>query len=434
MKGSLTATADGFTFQLQNKLGSGYAKRMLPLTLDGEPLDMAASTFEIDGQETVFDAVCGDRAVHTRDEQDDDHLLPRLGLSRRAPHKVGMGFEVAGLGELGFDFTDETRRDGLAAQVERAAFHRGHRRIGVHRHAPRTAPPGKAGHRARYGCGRASRETIQHERYTHFQQDMTTPLDEAFAGAEAVVHLAFVLRQLRDRAEGRRTNIGGSESVLRACASAGVGRIVFMSSATVYGPRPDNPHELTEDAPLHPLAGFAYAEDKAACEALFRAFAEQRPEACVSILRGCVVMGPNAANFITAALDKPLLIGVCGDDPAMQFVHEDDLAEVLVRFATEPHPGVYNVAGPRSVRWSKVVSLAGKRLIRLPAPARLWADGTRVARSRAERRSGGRAGLHPVAVDGEHGEAHGRDRLRVQAHLTGGTGRLPHVGARGENA
>ena len=154
--------------------------------------------------------------------------------------------------------------------------------------------------------------------------------------------------------------------MLRACASAAVGRVVLMSSATVYGPRPDNPYELTEDAPLHPPAGFAYAEDKAACEALFRTFAEQRPEACVSILRGCVVMGPNAANFITAALDKPLLIGVCGDDPAMQFVHEDDLAEVLVRFATEPHPGVYNVAGPRSVRWSKVASLAGKRLIRLP--------------------------------------------------------------------
>ena len=212
------------------------------------------------------------------------------------------------------------------------------------------------------------RARIQHERYAHFRQDTTSPLDEAFAGAEAVVHLAFVLRQLRNRAEGRRTNIGGAESVLRTCASAGVGRVVLMSSATVYGPRPDNPPALTEDAPAHPPAGFAYAEDKAACEALFRTFAEERPEACVSILRGCVVMGPNAANFITAALDKPVLIGVRGADPEMQFVHEDDLAELLLRFATEPHPGVYNVAGPGSVRWGEVASLAGKRLIRLPAP------------------------------------------------------------------
>ena len=209
---------------------------------------------------------------------------------------------------------------------------------------------------------------IQHERYTHFRQDMTAPLDEAFAGAEAVVHLGFVLRQLRNRDKGRRINVGGAESVLRACASAGVGRVVLMSSATVYGPRPDNPPELTEDAPLHPPDGFAYAEDKAACEALFQAYADAHPEACVSILRGCVVMGPNAANFITSALDKPLLIGVCGDDPAMQFVHEDDLAEVLLQFTTEPHPGIYNVAGPGNLRWGGAVSLAGKRLVRLPAP------------------------------------------------------------------
>ncbi|MDE2838892.1 MAG: NAD-dependent epimerase/dehydratase family protein [Chloroflexota bacterium] len=210
--------------------------------------------------------------------------------------------------------------------------------------------------------------TIRHERYTHVLQDMTAPLDDAFAGAEAVVHLAFVLRQLRDRVEGRRINVGGAESGLRACASAGVGRVVLMSSATVYGPRADNPPALTEEAPLRPPPGFAYAEDKAACEALFQAFAEQHPETCVSILRGCVVMGPNASNFITAALDKPLLIGVRGDDPEMQFVHEDDLAEVLLRFVTEPHPGVYNVAGSGSVRWSEAVSLAGKRLVRLPAP------------------------------------------------------------------
>ena len=210
--------------------------------------------------------------------------------------------------------------------------------------------------------------TIEHERYTHIQQDVTEPLDDALAGVEAVVHLAFVLQQLRNRAEGKRINVGGAESVLRACANAGVGRVVLMSSATVYGPRRDNPVALTEDAPVRPPRGFAYAEDKAACEALFQAFAGEHPEACVSILRGCIVMGPNAANFITAALDRPLLIGVRGEDPRMQFIHEDDLAEVLVKFATEPHPGVFNVGGAGSVRWSEAVSLARKRMIRLPGP------------------------------------------------------------------
>ena len=114
LKGSLTATADGFTFQLQNKLGSGYAKRMLPLTLDGEPLDLAAATFEIDGAETSFDAV-SESVPFTLAMNKTTTITYRGGAVAPGPHKVGMAFEVAGLGELGFDFTDE------AAATERGA-------------------------------------------------------------------------------------------------------------------------------------------------------------------------------------------------------------------------------------------------------------------------------------------------------------------------
>ncbi len=208
------------------------------------------------------------------------------------------------------------------------------------------------------------------ERYVHAQLDIREPLGGALAdaGVEAVAHLAFAMRQPRRREEGRSVNVGGAASVLSACASANVRRLVLLSSATVYGARPDNPEALTEDAPLRPRRGFAYAEDKEQCEALFRGFGEQRHSCDVSVLRGCVAMGPNADNFITNALDKPALIGVRGADPTMQFVHEDDLAELLARFILEPRPGVYNVAGPGSLRWSELVAMAGKCLFALPAP------------------------------------------------------------------
>ncbi len=106
VKGSFTATADGFTFQLENRLGSGYAKRMLPLTLDGEPLDLAASSFEIDGEETTFDAV-SESVPFTLAMNKTTIIAYRGGAVTPGSHKVGLGFEVAGLGELGFDFTDE---------------------------------------------------------------------------------------------------------------------------------------------------------------------------------------------------------------------------------------------------------------------------------------------------------------------------------------
>ena len=209
---------------------------------------------------------------------------------------------------------------------------------------------------------------VRDERCEHFQQDVRAPLDEAFAGVDAVAHLAFLMRQPRDRAEGRSVNVGGAENAARACAGAGVRRAVLMSSATVYGAWPDNPPLLTENAPLRPPPGFAYAEDKAEAEAAFRALGEARPDVCVSILRGCVVMGPNADNFITAALNKPALIAVRGADPPMQFVHEDDLVELLGRFLMEDHPGAYNVAAPGSVRWREAAALAEKRIIPMPAP------------------------------------------------------------------
>ena len=211
---------------------------------------------------------------------------------------------------------------------------------------------------------------LRETRYTHVRQDVRAPLDGLFrqARVEAVVHLAFVLRPPRDRAAAVRTNVGGATNVLRASEAAAAGRVVLLSSATVYGPRADGAGMLDEEAAVLPPRGFAYAEDKAACEAQFLRFRDRHPGTDVSILRACVVMGPTAHNFITAALDRPVLLGIRGADPQMQFVHEDDLAAVLARCTTESHPGVYNAAGPGSLRWSEVVSMAGKRRLSLPAP------------------------------------------------------------------
>ena len=39
----------------------------------------------------------------------------RGGAIAPGVHEVGMSFEVAGLGELGFSFTDEARADGAAS-------------------------------------------------------------------------------------------------------------------------------------------------------------------------------------------------------------------------------------------------------------------------------------------------------------------------------
>jgi len=110
VKGSLAATEGGFEFQIRNRLGSGYARRLLPLTLDGVELDMAQTTFEVDGTRVAFDAVSNDvpftlamNKTTTIVYSGGAEAVLAMGAGT---YKIGMRFEVAGLGELGFDFTD----------------------------------------------------------------------------------------------------------------------------------------------------------------------------------------------------------------------------------------------------------------------------------------------------------------------------------------
>ena len=105
VKGSLRATPDGFEFQLRNRLGSGYAHRLMPLTLDGAELAMGATTFAVDGKSMTFDAVSRDRPFTLGMNKTTTIAYAGRALAH-GPHTIGMRFVVAGLGELGFDFSD----------------------------------------------------------------------------------------------------------------------------------------------------------------------------------------------------------------------------------------------------------------------------------------------------------------------------------------
>jgi UDP-glucose 4-epimerase len=62
----------------------------------------------------------------------------------------------------------------------------------------------------------------------------------------------------------------------------------------------------------------------------------------------------------------PVMIGVAGFDPRMQFVHEYDLIQVIETFLNQKKGGIFNVAGEGDLRYSEVAKLARKKLLRLP--------------------------------------------------------------------
>ena len=201
--------------------------------------------------------------------------------------------------------------------------------------------------------------------------DVTQPLDDTFRDhrVNTVVHLAFILKPGHKRREAdrvREANLRSVHSALRACHAAKASNFIYLSSHTIYGAHVDNPVPITEQAPLRPSRSFQYSRDKALCEGVVREFARENPQVDVTILRSCVVMGPGADNFVTRAFFKPVLLGVMGYDPPLQFVHEDDLAKILHLLIMEPCPGTFNVAGEGVIRYSRVAGLARSKLIFLP--------------------------------------------------------------------
>ena len=110
VKETLKNVADGFEFELRNQLGSGYAFRVYPLTVDGVEVAVEHCSFDLDGESIGFAEVSTERTLTLAMNKS---LLVRASGTRleAGPRKIGLGFDVPGLGTLSFDFTD-TVADG----------------------------------------------------------------------------------------------------------------------------------------------------------------------------------------------------------------------------------------------------------------------------------------------------------------------------------
>jgi UDP-glucose 4-epimerase len=210
---------------------------------------------------------------------------------------------------------------------------------------------------------------IKSDKLLFYARDVSKPFADVLRenGVDTFVHLAFVLRPTRKKEAARQTDIAGMANLVKACQEVGVRHILYLSSHTIYGAHKDNPIPLTEDAPPRPLPGFQYSRDKGEAERLLHDFAAAEPRVTVTILRICPVIGPSAVGTAPTIMFQPsVLVGVAGYDPLFQFVHEDDLIELIGLFLAQSKGGIYNVAGDGTLKYSEVAQLMGKKLIKLP--------------------------------------------------------------------
>ena len=151
-------------------------------------------------------------------------------------------------------------------------------------------------------------------------------VDRAVAGAEVVVHCAWATNPAKERHSDREVNIGGTRNVLDAMARSGTRRIVFASSAHVYGAGRDR----TEDAPLQPRS--VLGRDKAHAEDLIASSGAE----WVTI-RSAAIVGRGIDNWVRRALASAFFPGSASR--VLQVVHSDDAHRVLVRATLDPDIG-----------------------------------------------------------------------------------------------
>jgi UDP-glucose 4-epimerase len=203
-----------------------------------------------------------------------------------------------------------------------------------------------------------------------------------FEGADVLVHLAGVHDAIPDEDLMARVNVGGTRRALEAAASAGVSKVVLVSSATVYGAWPNNPIPLNEDAPLRPNPGFPLGVHKAELERLLAEWSLGRPGVTTTVLRPAFVLGAQADHAIARLIRARVPLAVGGSTAPVQFLHEDDATEAIALAVERDLPGVYNVAADGWLSRDELRALVGRKVQPAIGPElmeralkRLWTAG-----------------------------------------------------------
>src|SRR3954452_16054325 len=206
-------------------------------------------------------------------------------------------------------------------------------------------------------------------------EDDLAPLME---GADAVVHLAWLIQPSRDERITHAVNVEGSARVFQAAADAGVGTIVYASSVGTYSPGPKD-RLVDESWPTDGIETSFYARHKAAVERLLDRFEAEHPGVRVVRLRPGLIFQREAASEIRRLFAGPLLPsplirrGLVPIVPRVerlrfQAVHSHDVGSAYaLAVVTESARGAFNIAAEPVLDPDVLAEALGARTVPVPA-------------------------------------------------------------------
>ena len=191
---------------------------------------------------------------------------------------------------------------------------------------------------------------------------LSADLEQLISGVDVLVHLAGQpgVRASWSEFSGYLTqNVAVTEKLLQACQRAGVKRVVYASSSSVYGNAPSYP--VTEEALTVPSS--PYGVTKLAGELLCRAYAENFGLHTVA-LRYFTVYGPRQRPDM--AIQRLILAGLSGSEFTLHgdgrqirdftFVGDVAAANLAAMTADVPPGSVMNISGGSSTDMLSVIA------------------------------------------------------------------------------
>ncbi|WP_222910669.1 NAD-dependent epimerase/dehydratase family protein [Pseudomonas sp. DNDY-54] len=217
----------------------------------------------------------------------------------------------------------------------------------------------------------------------------------AVLGCGAVVHLAAVASvqaSVDDPVGTHQSNFVGTLNLCEAMREAGVRRVVFASSAAVYGNNGEG-QAIDEDVPKAPLT--PYAADKLASEHYLDFYRRQHGLDPV-VFRFFNIYGPRqdpsspysgVISIFTQRAQQGLPIAVFGDgEQTRDFLYVGDLVEILLQAleSAVAEAGAVNVGLNRATSLNELLAAIGDVLGALPPVTYGQARGGDIRHSRAD--------------------------------------------------
>lgn len=194
-----------------------------------------------------------------------------------------------------------------------------------------------------------------------------------FAGAGAVIHLAWAIQPGRDEAAMERINVFGSRRVFDAVAEAKVPALVYASSVGAYSPGPKD-RRVDESWPTNGIPSSIYSRHKAAVERFLDAFEAETPGVRVVRMRPGLIFKAEAASEIRRLFIGPLLPGFAVrprwiplvprlDRLRFQAVHSADAGEAYRQAVVREVSGAFNLAAEPAIGPPELASLLSARQV-----------------------------------------------------------------------